>query len=644
MKKISTKNLIIGSLVALTTTLALTACSSNLGNKVIFSIAQPTRFPIAAALTKLVPYYNQTFSKEKDFVEIGLITTENHYLMSETKLLNDTVSKITANDPLTPSLILNTPSSASAIQSQARLLDVSDLIKPSNFTKYIAPVFNKISGAKDDVSRFYALPLTSSSLETLAVNLIVLRFLIDVAIDHGATIKFETNKSGILQDTFKINPQISPQNLFDKIRSELQTSSENAQKRLVAVNSNFAQRYSHPNNISYNINIDSQNSSITLFKPLIPTKNDLLKDYTITNDTFNYYQNLVEFSQKITSVIQKKPDYQAQETDKNVNILSVDYFTDILDRFIWQNSGESQDRFIWKYQKDANGKNEVVYPFENPNSNEEKNLIESVKQFVGNDHLFKYDQTKKIKDVFYTRKDSYLSLRTFNTAFAIAPSVALLESVQSESLKTSTLGDIQDATIKNQKFALYPKLDTEVKWYHQVMDLKKANNPDTQKSTYVLGGSSLIPIKTNPTKDKGLIKFLDWLYNGKINDQKTTDFIEEQSMYFVPTANNYDTIEKSQVHYQQIINKIQKSSGDKQLRLKSLALSIQDFIRFQKIEDQYSQKNQQDQQNRSALFNKAGDIITANYSSNITKYLGTKNGKNEPITGQGLIAYITKSK
>ncbi|MDQ0513917.1 hypothetical protein J2Z62_000355 [Mycoplasmoides fastidiosum] len=599
VKKYWFKKLNLFFIGAITSSLVISACANTQSNNVIFATAQGLDWPLPTALKPLVNYYNATFKDQADFVQVDLLTQSDYNgPTSEVALLNDTVRKISASDSLVPSLILNTPTAASSIQSYNRLLDVSSVIKPEDFSPEILSMHTNISGANSasNEKRLYSLPFNLTSLESLTVNLVVLKFLLDLAVQAGATLT--TESSGLVHDAAAITRA--------KVIERIKSSGYN--------------RFQYPESSA--------------------TKTTELNGYTINNDTFKYYDKLNEFVYKVTPLLKLKSGVKFDPIrDQLTSVLSSDYSNNIFYRFLWQDTGENQSDYIFKYKNDArNSRVTVDYnfldgdPTENPKA---KAFVESFDKFVGSNFI-PYKKDLGLRPINYAAKTgsdwSHNYIRTFNTALAVSPTVAYLSSAQSDNARKYFSNN------NEQIFQSFAKFDEEVKWVGQINYVTKATDAQQQKFTYVAGGSALTPIHTTERKDKGLIKFLGWLYKGTIIENgveyNTTDYIELKSRYYVPIARNYGDVTKAKAHYQKIMDQAKTEKDNvKKLSLDALGISVRDYISFQEAAQAVPYKDSA----HNPLFNPAGDLNTANLDSYISSSIEKMSMSDKKLTGQELL-------
>ncbi|MDQ0514247.1 hypothetical protein J2Z62_000685 [Mycoplasmoides fastidiosum] len=596
------KSLLIG--VSLSS-LILAACSNTgYDPELIFSIAQSSVYPMAIALTKIVPLYNEQQKNTENFLPVKLLTTKENNLNSEFGLLNDTITKITGNDKQTPSLILNSAASAATINSYQRLLNVSDILKPEDFAPELNQLYTTVVGS-NDTSRLYAIPYNVSTTESLAINLPVLKFLIDQATYHGATVSEPvTNSSGVLK----------------QLKS---TTTEQAKTKIAQTVWN---RYEYK---------DGTNADAT----------KKLTGLTINEDTFTHYDKLTEFTKKIVDVLTLKTGETVSKDSKYANVLSIDYSSSVFSRRLWEETGSQINDYIWKYlPKAENNKSNIVdYTF----LKDETKAQQFTKAF---DAFIAYYETpnvaKKLRNIFFTKNTndwaSWL-LRTADTAIAIAPNVGVRQSVQSQLSKLFFA--TKDKQVNQTLFNSFAELDKDVFWFNQFTKTSTPSTNEQQLQTYVAGGSSLVPISINETKDLALKKFLNWIYKGQLeNGMKVSDFIEQESSYFIPLKDKFGDEAKVQKQIEFYKSKQTNltdndQNSDVKFLNRSLQLSAEDYLLF--LQAQKAAPYNLENSNKQVLFNDASDINTLKLSSEISsqiKSLGDEGAKK--ITGNELLAKL----
>ncbi|WP_391592230.1 hypothetical protein MCAV_04200 [[Mycoplasma] cavipharyngis] len=608
--------------------LTVIACSSNTNtNQVLFSIAQDKYYPLNIALQPLIPLYNQQQSNQANFLPVKLLATEETQHKSEFSLLNDTINKITAQSNDLPSLILNSSTSAATINSYGKLLDVSDVLKPSDFANEIMPLYTNVAGSNNH-NRLYALPFNLSSTESLAINFPVLKFLVDQAVFNGATLQSSVN---------------DPTNQTESIIAKL--NKIDSEKNKIKIAKTVWNRFEYQIKNSQSESTNDQNNS--------------LKNYIITDSTFINYDSLTEFSEKISAILKLKANTTVQAADKYANILSIDYALNVFKRRLWEETGSTINDYVWSYKNNPvkNSNNIVNYTIleQTKDGVKAQQFIKAFNQFV--QHTKAADSTKKLRNVFYTKQNVNLEgdwaswlLRTFNTAIAIAPNVGLRQSVQSQLSGTFFASEKVNNKLQLNKnlFDRFAKYQEDVVWYDQYTKTVPKANSDQKLQTYIAGGSSLVPISINSKKDAALKNFLTWLYKGDVViDNKTikvSDYIQEKSSYFIPLVETFGTeaaINKEIAKLETKVEAAQKNNSDDQYILNTLILSIKDYLSFIKAQKEPPYKNN----TKQVLFNPAGDINTVKINSDIDAAIKNLSVPNQPqINGDQLFQNLVAKK
>ncbi|WP_391592233.1 hypothetical protein MCAV_04230 [[Mycoplasma] cavipharyngis] len=576
--------------------LAVISCgSNNFANKIIFATSQTKIFPLIFALDEIIPLYNEQQKNTNNFLPVELITSETNKFDREFDLLNGTIREIDANSNTIPSLILNSSTSAATINSYGKLLDVSDVLKPTDFAAGLRPLYTTIAG-NNDHNRLYALPFDVSSTESLAINLPVLKFLVDQTIFNGAKLENTINDS--------TNQSQSIVAKLNKITSE---------KNKIKIAKTIWNRF------QYNVKNPQNNSNLSI--------NNSLNNYTITDKTFTNYDSLKDFSQKIIKILKPNSNVNVIKEDKYANIISVDYGYNIFNRRLWEKTGSNINSYVWSYKNNPSQKttNVVDYTFlkENKDTNKAKQFIEAFNEFIKNNGTA--DTKNKLRGIYYTTRtrnghndwSAYL-VRQFESAFAIAPNVGIRYSVQSDLTRKYFALD-KNNNPSDAIFNSYGKYNEDVFWFNQYTSTEpKIENSMQNLQTYIAGGSSLVPISINSKKDAALKNFLKWLYKGEVilkNNTKVrvSEYLQEKSSYIIPLAETFGSKELVKKQIQKFEDKSKTAKTEDQYIYDSLALSSKDYLQLLEAQDALPYKDT----NKHVLYNAAGDVNTSNLENQI---------------------------
>lgn len=260
--------------------------------------------------------------------------------------------------------------------------------------------------------------------------------------------------------------------------------------------------------------IDKENSlAKKSFFNLIKVKDkDIFKGWKVDDSTFRSIENALEFSSKFWDGVFVDSDLVDQST-LNATIFSMDYhlqlFLKSFDNYE-QNLSNYQDIKLWNLSKT---KDEIIFNFKDPQVKLSlEKIYNTYKQNLRNVEI-KNKNFSSIKYLGFDDGWTNTIIRSYQCAFAFGPSVGM-----------RNLSWKKEENLALKKDVLHER---QVRFF---------SDKNKEKTTYFKGGSSLVLIDTNQRENRATLKFVNWLYNGKIEslNMNVSDFIIENSGYFLP--------------------------------------------------------------------------------------------------------------
>ncbi|UUM19899.1 MULTISPECIES: P68 family surface lipoprotein [unclassified Mycoplasma] len=465
-------------------------------NKIVLATAQSEVYPLTMALKSLVPLYNEQMKNEPGFVKVEFQPSEITKVDSELGLTSQNENYIKSNSDKLANLLLGNQTTAYVINKYGKILDTSSVLSPSDFPEKILKAHNQLVGEQLSNNKIYNLPFDISDTNGFSVNIDLLNKALDLAKEAGATV----DKTG-------------------KFFEYLEAQKDKGNKI-------------------------PESSAINFLK----VKPDSLKGYTINEKTFKGLNGLFEFARKLKSALevdQAKVQAYGDKKIMNLQVFSIDYQQD---EFLKSLNNQLKTKKLWELEK-TNGKfdfSKVKYNIKN-DQQIQKVFKDTFDQFVKENSSTVVQQATGgsknptlFRDVKYENNVSTdgewasWHMRQYQTIFAVVASVGLPQSIDSPISRGIKLFKGQDP--KNWTTADDVFLQEQI----------TKNNADDTFSTYIEGGSTLIPVSVdnNGKEDKGTLLFLKWLYkqNVNYNGEKIAvkDLLTRKSAYFIPTKDVTD--------------------------------------------------------------------------------------------------------
>ncbi|QMT98698.1 hypothetical protein H3143_00980 [Mycoplasma tullyi] len=443
---------------------ASTAPKGAFDDKIVIQTAQNRFFPLMHAFSQIVDLYNKQFANTPGFLPVELQQSEMTNATSEAQLTNNVVGSIRSNSPLVPNIILANLNSAYRINSFNRLLDLSNnpIINENYFDSDIYNNFNKIPGATENSDKVFAIPFNLTTTDSLVFNKPVMNLLFKLVKDGG----------GMVDENSEIYKELKmEEGSMDKI----------------------------PANKKWK-NLEVQN-------------NQVYKDVKVSDDTFSNLESMFEFAKKFTDGLKVKANPEATGQQKDLKVFMLDFGPAVYQKYLWSKLGNSRQSWLWNLKVENN---QFDLDFSNLRRTTDKNTIGTTYDFFKNSYTtLGLNDNQVLKSIYFgtggTSDWTSWDIRTYDTAFGIAPHVGWNQSVLSPfTIRTfrASREAVTQQEIDNAKTNFAPASD--VLWKTQLTKLDKSN---PNRNTFWIGGSSLVGISTSKQRDEQTKKFLEWLFN-----------------------------------------------------------------------------------------------------------------------------------
>ncbi|UUD36353.1 hypothetical protein NPA08_00750 [Mycoplasmopsis citelli] len=480
-------------------------------NKIVFASGQTRFHPLMIALKELIPLYNESMKNNPDFLKVELWDQEKTGAKSELELTNKNEDYIKLNSDKLANLILGNQTTAYVINKYGKLLDITSILPTSDFPQKILKAHTQLVGENLSKTKIYNIPFDVSDTNGFSVNIDLLNKALELAQQAGATV----DKTG---------------KFFEHL---------DAQKNKG--------------------NTIPENSAINFLK----AKPDSLKGYTINEKTFKGLNSLFEFARKLKSALEVDKEKVAKygKSISNLQVFSIDYQQD---EFFKSINNQLKGKKLWELEP-TNGQYDFSKIKYNIKDNQEMQTVfkNTFDQFVKDNQSDVVQEVNAVsgkanptlfRDVKYENNISEAGewaswhMRQYQTIFAVVASVGLEQSVNSKTSRSFFKGqDPKSWATRDDVF---------------LQEQVTKNNADDTFSTYIEGGSSLIPVSVdnNGKEDKATLLFLNWLYKQKVNyngeEIAVRDLMTRKSAYFIPLK---DVVNRGVDYY----NNSEKQINDK---------------------------------------------------------------------------------
>ncbi|WFQ91795.1 hypothetical protein MFERI14815_00407 [Mycoplasma feriruminatoris] len=505
------------SAMALTMTAPFVAIAcSNKPDRVLFSLAQGSGWPLALSLKPLVKYYNETFKNDKDFVPVKFQFADNknkdpdvetHNIYSEFGLIKKVKENMeTGNTKALPNIILGAQSGAYVINQDQRLLDVSDQgIDKNLFSSKIAELHSVLAG-QSDTNKLYNIPFDNADTDSVHFNLKLMKKMFDLIKEGGGTVdeNFEIYKKAEASYNDSKGNKIPEKSIWNALKVK-----------------------------------KAKNGS---------TNDGSFKDLKVNADTFKSIKSIRELAAKFTDGVEIESS-KVNENTLSGEVFSIDYQEDEF----YKELHSKIDKSVFELDTKTNNKTpKVKYNLIN-DENVKKTFQELWKDW--SDSIKRIEDNKNDalnKKVFQSMKfmanadkewGSWNIFR-FQSAFSLAASVGAHQNKITNLTRKHPY--FKDDILKDPSFETNNAKEADVFMDSQITPL--INNYNNNMSTSDLpktpgvfheGGSSIIPINVGNEKvNNGTKKFLKWIYTGsnKINSLEEENWLTlaKTSGYIMP--------------------------------------------------------------------------------------------------------------
>ncbi|AHH45396.1 P68 family surface lipoprotein [Mesomycoplasma bovoculi] len=453
-----------------------------LNKEVKFATSQGKFWPLIYALdakgehkTGLIPYYNQTFKNDEDFVPVRLQLNEETKAETQLETANNLTKAFSTNSKSFPSIILGDVTSAIAANQHNRLLDLSTTkLNPNLFKKSIVENYNKLNLGNN---KLFNIPFDIKDVDAIGFNLDNIAIIFDLIKQGGGSV--------------------------DESMDIYQKAIDSKDKG---------------NSVPKN----------SLFRAIKAKTNHIFAGLTINKETFTTIESALGFANKFVDGIEidsSKIENLDNETD-NISIFDIDYADQSFIKDIISNTGKA----LWDI-KTKNGKTSFEFPInlDSQLQNEFKlaydkftKEIKQVKiQVNGKEKIIQAIQFKNYKKKGGFGEWGSHDILLYRTAFGYMPGISM------DGEKSRFLFPKQVT-----KFATYQDV------YAIGQALKSIPN-STYLAYWSGGSSLIPIKSDDKIINKGTIKFLEWLFTGDntITGKKMSnlDYIAKVGAYFVPT-------------------------------------------------------------------------------------------------------------
>ncbi|WP_434324089.1 P68 family surface lipoprotein [Mycoplasma capricolum] len=520
--------------LTMTTPFVAIACSFK-SDRVLFSLAQGSGWPLARSLKPLVEYYNNNFKNDKDFVPVKFSFADNknkdpdvetHSIYTEFNLIKKVKEDMeTGNIKALPNIILGAQSGAYIINQDQRLLDVSDQgINKDLFSSKIADLHSVLAG-QTDTNKLYNIPFDNADTDSVHYNLKLMKKMFDLIEEGGGEVNkdLEIYKKAAASEKNNNGNKIPDKSIWSalKVKTEKNGSNNNGSLKEIKITKETFE------------SIKSLRDLAAKFVDGVEIDSSKIKDDTLSGEVFSIDYQEEEFYKELHSRIDK-PVFEL-ETTKNGNKTSSKVKYNIV------NDEKTKEEFkkLWDEWKDS------IKRKENKTKGEKNKKVFQSMKFMAN-----ADKEWGSWNIF-----------RFQSAFSLAASVGAHQNKISSLTKNHPYfgKDILDDPHFNTNNAK----EADVFMDSQITPLiAKTNNTssntttsaNTDKGIFHEGGSSIIPINVGNEKlNLGTKKFLKWIYTGKNKIEK----IEEDNWLTLAKTSGYIMPLKTVVN-QETINKLQQ--------------------------------------------------------------------------------------
>ncbi|CBV66996.1 Putative Lipoprotein B [Mycoplasma leachii 99/014/6] len=548
------KKLLGLSAMALTMTapFAAIACTTTKSDRVLFSLAQGSGWPLALSLKPMVKYYNETFKNEKGFVPVKFSFADNkkndpdvetHSIYGEFQLIKKVKEDMeTGNTKALPNIILGAQSGAYVINQDQRLLDVFDQgINKSLFSSKIADLHSVLAG-QGQTDKLFNIPFDNADTDSVHYNLKLMKKMFDLIKKGGGKVDDKL-------DIYKKAEESEKSNKGNKIPDKSIWSALKVKTN--GLNSTSGSNGNGGSLSKINVTEETFKSIKSLrelaanFVDGVEIDKDKIKEDTISGEVFSIDYQEDEFYKELHSRIEK-PVFELENiTSNNKPSHNVKY------NIINDDKTKEEFKKLWGEWKDSIKRKE-----DKTKGEKNKKVFQSMK-FMAN-----LDKEWGSWNIF-----------RFQSAFSLAASVGAHQNKVSSLTKNhpyfskDILNDPNFSVVNAKEADVF--MDSQITPTITKQSNGSSNNTNSTTNNIGIfheGGSSIIPINVGNEKlNNGTKKFLKWIYTGKnkINDSEEDNWLTlaKTSGYIMPlkTVVNETTVKT----LEELVKKLEAQLKDK---------------------------------------------------------------------------------
>ncbi|WFQ92617.1 P68 family surface lipoprotein [Mycoplasma feriruminatoris] len=521
------------------------ACSTtSSSNRVLFSLAQGSGWPLSRSLKPLVKYYNETYKNEKGFVPVKFGFADNkendpeivsHEIFSEFGLIKKVKEDFeTGNTKALPNIILGAQSGAYVINQNQRLLDVSDQgINKALFSSKIADLHSVLAG-QGKTDKLFNIPFDNADTDSVHYNLKLMKKMFELIKEGGGKVddKLDIYKKAQESENSKKGNKIPEKSIWSALKVKTKgngTSGTNGNSGSLSKINVTEETFK---------SIKSLRELAADFVDGVEIDTSKIKDDTLSGEVFSIDYQEDEFYKELHSRIEK-PVFELENVKSGDNISHKVKYNIVND-----NTTKDEFKKLW-----GEWKNSIKRHEDKSKGETNKKVFQSMK-FMANSN----------------KEWGSWNIFRFQSAFSLAASVGAHQNKISDLTKNhpyfgkDILNDPNFNTVNAKEADVF--MDSQI-----TPSITKGNNSTNSNiGIFHEGGSSILPINVGNEKlNNGTKKFLKWIYTGtnKINGVEEENWLTlaKTSGYIMPLKKvvNENTVKT----LQDLVGKLEMQLKDK---------------------------------------------------------------------------------
>ncbi|QVK06440.1 P68 family surface lipoprotein [Mycoplasma mycoides] len=529
---------------------AAIACTTTKSDRVLFSLAQGSGWPLARSLRPMVEYYNETFKNEKGFVPVKFSFADNndkdpnvevHKIFGEFGLIKKVKEDMeTGNTKALPSIILGAQSGAYVINQDQRLLDVSDQgIDKNLFSEKIADLHSILAG-QGKTDKLFNIPFDNADTDSVHYNLRLMKKMFDLIKEGGGEVdsNLEIYKKAEETENKKDSNKIPEKSIWSALKVKQPKNTNGTTTNSSSTNGSFKDLKVDAKTFE---SIKSLRDLAAKFVEGVEIDKNKIKDETLSGEVFSIDYQEDEFYKELHSRLDENKSIFELENSNDNKTHKVKY------NLVKDESVKKEFQELWKEWKETIKRKE-----DNSKGDINKKVFQSMK-FMQN-----LDKEWGSWNIF-----------RFQSAFSLAASVGAHQNKVSELTRNHPY--FSKDILKDPQFDIVNAKENDVFMDSQITPIitKKLDNGTTtnngSKGIFHEGGSSIIPINVGNEKiNSGTKKFLKWVYTGKNKINGT----EEENWLTLAKTSGY-IMPLKEVVKKETVQKLEKIVADLETELKS---------------------------------------------------------------------------